>query len=101
MNIMDIPFNRYISVQPHEADKGSMSLRFSPKMTNHIGTMHASAQFALAEACSGQFMIATFPEHIAGHIALLRKSEVKYRQPTITIIPLSSAASIILAKRFE
>lgn len=81
MNILDIPFNRFLSLQPHETDRRIMSLRYAPELTNHIGTMHASAQFALAEACSGQFMLTRFPEEVDGNIALLRKSEVKYKRP--------------------
>lgn len=82
MKIVDIPFNRHIALESCDDDRGVMCLRYSPEMTNHLGTMHASAQFALAEACSGRFMLGTFPEYADDYVAVLRKSEVKYRRQT-------------------
>lgn len=82
MRIVDIPFNRHIALELCGDGKGVMCLKYSPEMTNHLGTMHASAQFALAEACSGQFMLETFPEYADDHVAVLRKSEVKFKGQT-------------------
>ena len=50
-------------------------------LLNHVGTVHASAQFALAEASSGEFLLRHLGE-LQGHVfAVLRKSEVKFRKP--------------------
>ncbi|MFC1744915.1 YiiD C-terminal domain-containing protein [Candidatus Riflebacteria bacterium] len=82
MNIIDIPFNKHIAIQVFNGDDGLISLPYSLEMTNHLGTFHASAQFALAEACSGQFMLRRFPEYVERYIAVLRKSDVKYKKQT-------------------
>ncbi len=82
MKITDIPFNRHIALEFCGDDRGVMCLSHSPEMTNHLGTIHASAQFALAEACSGQYLLSTFPEYAEDCVAVLRKSEVKYGRQT-------------------
>ena len=80
MNIPDIPFNKHNGI--HKTEKGILSLSYSEAMTNHLGTIHAGAQFALAEACSGQFLFDQFPEYHEGHVAVLRKSDTKYKNQT-------------------
>lgn len=82
MKITDIPFNRHVALEFCGDDKGMMCLKYSSEMTNHLGTIHASAQFALAEACSGHYMLSTFPEYAEDYVAVLRRSEVKYKRPT-------------------
>lgn len=82
MKIADIPFNRHIALELCDGEKGVMRLKSSPEMANHLGTIHASAQFALAEACSGQFMLGSFPEYADDYVAVLRKSQVRYKSQT-------------------
>ena len=48
-------------------------------LLNHVGTIHASVQFALAEACSGEFLLRHFGANEV--FAVLRRSEVKFRRP--------------------
>jgi acyl-coenzyme A thioesterase PaaI-like protein len=50
------------------------------KYKNHLGTIHASAQFSLAEATSGYFLLKEFQE-IKNIIPVVRKVEVKYKKP--------------------
>lgn len=46
---------------------------------NHVGTMHAAAQFALAEAASAACLQREFPA-LAGQVfAVVRGAQVKYR----------------------
>ena len=81
MNINDIPFNRYLKIQPSEG-QGGLAVEYALEMTNHLGSMHASVQFALAEACSGKYMLDRFPEYTEGYVAVLGRSNVKYKSQT-------------------
>jgi acyl-coenzyme A thioesterase PaaI-like protein len=53
----------------------------SPLVLNHLGTIHASAQFALAEASSGEFLLRHLHGDNAKVLAVLRTSEIKFRKP--------------------
>jgi hypothetical protein len=47
---------------------------------NHLDTVHASAQFALAEATSGHFLLNEFSE-LTDIVPVVRKVEIKYKKP--------------------
>jgi acyl-coenzyme A thioesterase PaaI-like protein len=54
----------------------------SPLLLNHVGTVHASVLFAIAEACSGEFLLQQLGEEMSADVfAVLRTSEVKFRKP--------------------
>jgi hypothetical protein len=53
----------------------------SPLLLNHVGTVHASARFALAEASSGEFLLRHLGEAQGRVFAVLRTSDVKFRKP--------------------
>ena len=53
----------------------------SPLLLNHVGTVHASVQFALAEAGSGEFLLRHLGAAQSEIFAVLRSSEVKFRKP--------------------
>lgn len=53
----------------------------SPLLLNHVGTVHGSVQFALAEACSGEFLLRQLGDAQSQVFAVLRTSEVKFRKP--------------------
>ena len=55
-----------------------MELPFSESIQNHIGNMHASAQFALAEIGSGDFLRKRFPDLEGKVLAVVRSAEIKY-----------------------
>jgi len=52
-------------------------------LVNHLGTIHASVLFALAEAASGEFLLRQLGETQQEEqvLAVLRTSTVKYRKP--------------------
>ena len=81
MQVTDIPFNKHLDIT-QSTEGTELSLLYRPEMTNHLQSVHAGAQFALAEACSGQFLLQTFPGREEEHLALLRKSEAKFRDQT-------------------
>lgn len=54
MNITEIPFTKHIGVKRKE--EGTLKLEPTPTVKNHIDTIHASAQFALAETQTGLYL---------------------------------------------
>ena len=60
-----------------------LELPFTPDNHNHLKTMHASAQFTLAETASGEFLQTLFPELVGKVIPVLRDATVKFKNPAI------------------
>jgi acyl-coenzyme A thioesterase PaaI-like protein len=81
MDVTTIPFNKLIGLAASDDPRYLLMLPTEEKYRNHIGTVHASALFALAEATSGMAML----RELGGRTdlgALVRKVETKYRNPT-------------------
>lgn len=79
MDITQLPFNRMIGLQRAEGP-WLLSLPESSQYHNHLGTAHASALLALAEATSGEFLIRSLGS-IAGVIPVVRRLEAKFKKP--------------------
>ncbi len=67
---------------------------------NHIQTIHASAQFALAETQSGLYLQRLFPEYEGKVMPLLRGSTVKYKSPATTRIGAYARVDYEVKKKF-
>lgn len=78
MNITDIPFAKHIGIKEEE---NKLLLEQHHDIESHVQTIHAAAQFALAETQSGFYLQSLFPEYADRVLALLRGSTVKYRHP--------------------
>jgi len=50
-------------------------------LRNHLGTIHAAAQYALAEACSGALLADRFADLATDVVPVVRRAEVKYHRP--------------------
>jgi acyl-coenzyme A thioesterase PaaI-like protein len=74
----DIPFIKYIGIKE---ENNELSLDFSQNVLNHIKTIHASAQFTLAETQSGIHLQNLFPELQGKVIPVLRDAQIKYKKP--------------------
>lgn len=85
MDVLKLPFNHFVGLKM--ADKGEYLLMLDncPEYRNHLDTVHASAQFALAEATSGHFLLNEFSE-LTDIVPVVRKVETKYRKPTSGVI---------------
>lgn len=74
MDVTQIPFNHFLGIQQAAQDSGCLlELGDSPSYTNHLGTVHASVQLALAEASSGEFLLRTLPEFGNQVLAVVRR----------------------------
>ena len=64
MDITEVPFNSFMGIQKAaQSEIGQLKLESQPRHENHLGTVHAAAQFAIAEACSGEYLITRFHEY--------------------------------------
>ena len=78
-SVHELPFNKFIGL---EAGEGASLLRLpeGPQYLNHLGTVHASALLALAEASSGEFLLRRFGD-LQGIVPVVRRLEAKFRKP--------------------
>lgn len=101
MDITKIPFNQFIEIKSNPDDDCVLSLTFKEEMKNHLGTFHASAQFALAEACSGYSLQKNFPHLENAVVPVLRKSEIKFKKPASSNIMAKGNISSEQKEQFE
>jgi acyl-coenzyme A thioesterase PaaI-like protein len=81
MDVTQLPFNRLIGLELAPAESGFLvSLPDGPQYTNHLGTVHASALLAVAEAGSGAFLV-RYLGGGAGVVPVVRRLESKFRKP--------------------
>src|ERR1041385_7123665 len=82
MHVTDLAINKALGMQLAPAGNGHiLEMPETPLLLNHVGTVHASAQFALAEASSGEFLLRQLGEVKDQVFAVLRTSDVKFRKP--------------------
>ena len=81
MDVSQLPFNRLIGLELASRNNGFLvSLPDDPQYTNHLGTVHAGALLAVAEAGSGAFLSRHFADE-TGLIPVVRRLEAKFRKP--------------------
>lgn len=85
VDITELPFNRFIGItRPDPLDEALLQLDYSDNLGNHLNTIHASAQFALAEAAAGECLLRRFFDYGASasaFITVVREVRAKYRKP--------------------
>ncbi|HEX2861829.1 MAG TPA: DUF4442 domain-containing protein [Lacunisphaera sp.] len=82
MKATGLAYNRMLGIR--DAPVGAMhllELPFTAALQNHLGTVHAAAQFSLAEAASAECLQRCFGAGIGPVVAVVRKAAVKYRHP--------------------
>ena len=78
MKATDIPFVKHIGIAEQNNE---VTLDFNENILNHIKTIHASAQFTLAETQSGLHLQKLFPKLEGKVIPVLRDAQIKYKKP--------------------
>ena len=81
MNIIEIPFVKKVGITKSKNNK--LVLAFTTDTHNHLETMHASAQFTLAETASGDFLQTLFPDLVGKVVPVLRDATVKFKKPAV------------------
>jgi acyl-coenzyme A thioesterase PaaI-like protein len=101
MDVTGIPFNRLIDILQPAGEDRALRLDFRDDLKNHLGTLHGSAQFALAEACSGLTLHRCFPHLTDSVLPVLRKSDVKFRSPARSAVQARGDIDVETKERFE
>lgn len=97
MNVLEIPFVDKVGIRRNADDE--LELRFDTGVQNHLETIHASAQFALAETASGEILQKTFPDLVGKVVPVLRESQIKFKKPAHKkIVAYPSVAAESLSK---
>ena len=82
MRTLDIPLNKHFGIYKiPESGEFILGMKADEKLKNHLGTLHATALFGLAEATSGEFLLNEFSEYESEIIPLVRKAEIKFSKP--------------------
>lgn len=82
MHVTDLAIHKLLDLQLAAAGEAHiLELPESALLLNHVGSVHAGVQFALAEACSGEFLLRHFGYGPSEVFAVLRASKVKFRKP--------------------
>ena len=98
MDVTQIPFAKHIGIE--RKDEGTLKLEPTNIVQNHIHSIHASAQFTLAETQSGLHLQLSFPELVGEVAGLLRGATVKYKNPATTTIYAIATIEEKLKKKF-
>lgn len=81
MKPTDLAFNQALGLVAAPAGAAHLlELPFASVVRNHLGTAHAAAQFALAEAASAACLQRDFPELDGKVFAVVRGVQLKYRK---------------------
>lgn len=81
-----VPFARALDVRIEqvEADRAIASMPFAVERTNHVGTVHAAAQFGLGETVAGALAFAAFADlQQAGYLPVVASASITYRRPAV------------------
>jgi len=81
MNVLALPFNEILMIKESVLPDTVLMLEDQEKYQNHLGTVHASAQYALAEASSGEILERNFGDWNGAYFPVVRRVEVKYKNP--------------------
>ncbi len=81
MNVLNLPFNKILLIKESDMPGTVLMLEDREDYQNHLGTVHASAQYALAEASSGEILERNFGDWNGAYFPVVRRVEVKYRSP--------------------
>jgi acyl-coenzyme A thioesterase PaaI-like protein len=81
MDVTQLPFNRLVGLEPADPDDGFLvHLPAGPQYANHLGTVHAVALLAVAEAGTGVFLLRHLGDP-TGFVPVVRRLEAKFRRP--------------------
>jgi acyl-coenzyme A thioesterase PaaI-like protein len=99
MNVVEIPFVQKVGINKN--DDGYLQLQFNESVHNHLQSIHASAQFTLAETASGEILQIKFPELVGKVVPVLRDSQIKFRKPAVKSISAYPSISSDSVQKFK
>ncbi len=99
MNITKLPFVEKVGIKRN--DNNLLELLFDETVQNHVQTIHAGAQYTLAETASGEILQTEFPELVGTVVPVLRESQVKYKKPAMRSITAIASISPNSKQKFN
>jgi acyl-coenzyme A thioesterase PaaI-like protein len=99
MDIIEIPFIKKLGIT--RTRDGQFTLAMRPDLQNHLQTLHASAQFALAEAASGEILQTLYPQLVGKVVPVLRASHIKFKKPASQDVFSCAAVSDEALAKFD
>lgn len=89
-----VPFARHVGVEVTNVGPGvaSATLPEGPQLMNHVGTQHAAALFAVAEAASGAAVAGLIADIITTVTPLAKTARIQYLKPARG--PITASARI-------
>ena len=99
MNITDLPFYNFIGIAHAQKEGCVLTLPNDARYTNNLGTVHASALLAVAEASSGDYLIRELDGIGFEVLPVVRRLEAKFRKPAFGAV--FSKMSVSKEKRDE
>lgn len=90
--VTELPFNTFIGLQAAADATALLRLPSGGQYLNHLGSVHASALLALAEASSGEFLLRHFGSS-AGIVPVVRRMEARFRKPAHGAVSSSASAA--------
>ena len=91
-SVIELPFNSLVGIEIASEPSQLLRLPSGERYLNHLGSVHASAQLALAEASSGEFLLRHFAS-ADGLVPVVRRVEAKFRKPANGSITSSASAT--------
>ena len=99
IDITQVPFNKLLGISLASNNDYLLQLDAKTEYTNHLGTVHAAALFALAEGSGAQLLLKAFPEELIENvIPVLRKVEVSYKKPAKGVV---KSKAFLIDNNFE
>lgn len=90
-SVIELPFNQHLGLKIADDPAKVLQLPAGGQYLNHLGTVHASAQLALAEASSGEFLLRAIGG-MTGIVPVVRRLESKFRKPAHGVIISTATA---------
>jgi len=91
-SVTELPFNSFLGIQVASEPSQLLRLPSGEQYLNHLGTVHASAQLALAEASSGEFLLKHFGS-TDRLVPVVRRLEAKFRKPASGAVTSTATAA--------
>ncbi len=91
-SVTELPFNRFLGLQVPNEPSQLLRLPAGEQYLNHLGAVHASAQLALAEASSGEFLLRHFGS-ADGLVPVVRRLDAKFRKPANGAVTSTASAT--------
>jgi acyl-coenzyme A thioesterase PaaI-like protein len=94
-----VPMNAHLGIEIVEMEPGRGVARLPdrPELKNHVGSQHAAALFAVAEAASGAGVVAAFASRMAEVTPLAQAAEIRYARIARGPITATSSVAVALA----